>query len=109
MKPSSGKHADVCADSHDVIAPEGGGFVVLLVQIKTDVCMCLTDLNVHPAVGMFVGVCAFLTVCVYTSYKCVWSIVSVYRLSATIMVSCLRFCCVYFLLSLSVTHHKPYV
>lgn len=64
MKPSSGKHADVCADSHDVIAPEGGGFVVLLVQIKTDVCMCLTDLNVHPAVGMLCQ----LQVCVVHSF-----------------------------------------
>ena len=89
-----GHNADSCSDwcYH----------VVLLLQIETDVRMCLCDLDIHTAFEAFVWCVHF---CLYVSvfFKRVWSAVLFKDLSAMIRVTC---CCVYSSLSVRVTHPK---
>lgn len=109
-KQSSAKQADVCAESHHVITPAGGGFVP-----NQNRCVCLqrrvfVGLG-YPYCCWYVCWCVRVSICLCVcfplfQYKCVWSIVSVYGLSAMIRVTCLCCGCIYSLLSLSVTHHK---
>lgn len=75
---------------------------MLLLQIETDVCVCLCDLDIHTAFEAFVW-CVHFFLYVSVFFKRVWSAVLFKDLSTVICVTC---CCVYSALSVRVKHPK---
>lgn len=94
-KQNSDKQADMCADSHHVISPSGGGYVVPLFQIKTDVCVFVG----HPYCCWYV--CVFLS-----SSTSVCGLYFLFIDSLSWKKSLVCAVVVFTLLSLSVMHHK---